>query len=283
MKLAITWTSSKRKFAPLVYQGDLEKCLYDVSQMGYKGIELAIRTPLDISKREVSRLNSRYNLSVSAITTGLIRSEDGLEFSSLDYMVREKAVSRVKEIINFSLEFNAPVIIGLVRGNLQEEIMDRQRQHITDCFLACAEYAEKQQAKMIIEPINRYETNFLNTISETVSFIDELQTTSIGTMIDVFHMNIEEDSFKNISHAGNYLWYVHVADNNRLAPGLGRLDFNEIIGYLHELKYNGYYSLECIPSSSPYDTALQNINYLRSITGTTSKKKEILYESSCVD
>ncbi len=84
MKIAITWTSEKRKFAPLIFTGSLEKAMEDASALGYQGMELAVRTGKDVPTETVERLLKKYKMEVSIVATGLARAEDGLSFTDGD-------------------------------------------------------------------------------------------------------------------------------------------------------------------------------------------------------
>ena len=82
---------------------------------------------------------------------------------------------------------------------------------------------------MVIEPLNRYEINFLNTIKEALEFLSSLGDDNIGILADSFHMNIEEANFyQSIIETGDRLWHFHIADSNRWAPGFGHIDFESI-------------------------------------------------------
>lgn len=268
MKIAITWTSEKRSFAPLILTGKLAKCIEDASILGYQGIELAVRTGKDVSVEEVSKLLSKYNMEVSAVTTGLARAEDGLSFSDMDEKVRQQAVERVKEQIEFASKVKAPVILGLLRGQLDMDEATRRNQleWVVDCFKECGNYARKLNVDIIIEPINRYETNFLNTVEETIEFTKKIDLPNIGIMVDTFHMNIEERDFaKSMDIGARYLKYVHLADSNRLAPGFGHLNFEKFINLLLNVGYEGYLSIECLPKPNPISAAKQAIEHIRKI------------------
>ncbi len=76
---------------------------------------------------------------------------------------------------------------------------------------------------MVLEPVNRYETNFINSVPQALAMLDRLgEPERQGVMPDVFHMNIEDRSLAgSFRQAGARTGYVHLADSNRLAPGRG--------------------------------------------------------------
>lgn len=265
MKMAITWTSQKRKFAPLLFTGSLEKSMEDASALGYGGMELAIRTSKDVSAGQVNGLAEKYDLEVSMVTTGLARAEDGLSFSDMDERTRRRAVERLKEQIGFAAELKAPVLVGLILGQLdvEEKVRNHQVGWIVECCRECGAHANTYGVRVVVEPINRYETNFLNTIEQSVDFIRRVDLSNVGIMADTFHMNIEErDLSESLEKGAEYLKYVHLVDSNRLAPGFGHLDVKQIIQTLQKIGYDGFLSIECLPEPDSMTAAKQAIEYV---------------------
>jgi sugar phosphate isomerase/epimerase len=126
----------------------------------------------------------------------------------------------------------------------------------------CADYAP--EIKFAIEPLNRYETDFLNTIEETTNILKLINARNVGILIDTFHMNIEEVSItKSIASSSSLLFHVHVADSNRRAPGFGHLNFDELFSTLKKVGYNGFVSAEILPLPSIEKAAEQTIKLLK--------------------
>ena len=126
---------------------------------------------------------------------------------------------------------------------------------LVEIFSDSAEYAEKCGVIIAIEPLNRYETNMINNTQEGLSLIEQIDSPAIQIMYDTYQMNIEDASFKHsIKKAKGKIVHVHVADNNRLAPGRGHIDFEEILHALNSIDYQGYISLEtyCISPEQLY-------------------------------
>ena len=115
--------------------------------------------------------------------------------------IREAAVKRIKDQVDFASLVGANVIIGLIRGPLPEGEFERAtaRTYATDCLKECADYAQKAGVQLPIEAINRYETNFLTTAEEADRFIREIDSNEVGLHLDTFHMNIEEVSIEEAS------------------------------------------------------------------------------------
>lgn len=266
MKLAVTWTAQKRTFAPLLFTGDIKECFRKASEMGYQGVEMSIQSETDVAVQVVIDAADRYGLKVSAVGTGLALMEDGLSFSSHDENIRKAAGERFNEQIAFAAKLNAPVILGLIHGKLSncQDTSRREREWIYDITLSSALYAKELGVDFIIEPINRYETNFINSISEALDFIAEIDTGNLGVMADVFHMNIEEINISDsLRLAGNNLTYVHLSDSNRCRPGGGHIDFKTILSILHEIDYKGFMSMEFLPGANADASAREAIAFIK--------------------
>jgi sugar phosphate isomerase/epimerase len=95
--------------------------------------------------------------------------------------------------------------------------------------------AEREGVQLAIEPLNRYEADNVNNVREALDLISD-RTYEHGLIARHLHMNIEERTIEDaIRRAGRKLIHVHVADSNRLAPGLGHIDFHKVIGALMDL------------------------------------------------
>ena len=102
--------------------------------------------------------------------------------------------------------------------------------------------------ELIVEPVNRYEVNFINNCAEGLEIVRRAGRRCVKLMPDLFHMNIEDASFRQaFESARDYIGYVHVADSNRLAPGWGHLPFDEIFRILSDIRYDGYITAEILP------------------------------------
>ena len=96
-----------------------------------------------------------------------------------------------------------------------------------------------------IEPLNRYETDFINTVDEGLYLCSLINHSHIGLLLDVYHMNIEEKNInESIKSAKNKLFHFHVAENDRGIPGSGTLDFDSIFETLKEINYSANVTLE---------------------------------------
>jgi len=249
MKLSFVVSVQETGF-DYIGKGNLSSKLNLVKSTGYNGVELSIRNPSKVRLEYLEKQLSKNSLELSAIGTGQMFVDDGLSLSSLDRQTRKKAVNRIKEHIDLAEKFESRVIIGLARGKKkrQDEAEDRYRKHLNNSIEDICEYAEKRTTELVCEPINRYETQFLNRVDETLGFIKSFKCSYLKIMLDTFHMNIEEKDIPGaIKMASGFIAHVHLADSNRLCPGDGHIDFKEVIDVLKETGYKNYLSAEVLP------------------------------------
>ncbi len=94
--------------------------------------------------------------------------------------------------------------------------------------------------KIALEPLNRFETYFLNTAEDALKLVQEVGSPQVGIHLDTFHMNIEEKSlYQAIKTAGNYLFHVHTCENDRGTPGEGHVEWDQVFKALKEINYQG--------------------------------------------
>jgi len=123
------------------------------------------------------------------------------------------------------------------------------------------EHAKALGVKIAIEPLNRFETNFLNRHDQAL-LLAKAVGPDVGVCLDVYHMNQEEaDMFKAIEAAGKKLYDLHVADNNRMACGMGMLNWRKLFQTLEKIGYKGSLTVEFVPPidrtpANPYKNAL---------------------------
>ena len=265
MKLSIVLSAQPTSFSAIPFSEGLAENIVKISKLGYDGVELAVRQPDKIDLDWLKPFLEENNLVVPAIGTGQILSEEGLSFLNPDEEIRRKAIERIKSHVHLAKELNAHVIIGLVRGQIQKEpSADLQEQWLIEAFAECA--SADESVKMVIEPINRYETNVINTIESGLNFIEKVGMDNIGLLLDTFHMNIEEPSItESILLAKSRCFHFHVADSNRWYPGAGHINFQEIADTLTDINYDGFVTAEMLPLPDGDTSAVKTIEYMRKL------------------
>lgn len=263
IKLSIAIASLNALPSAFVVWRGFEESAIKASHMGFDGIELALKDTNEISPEELHKLLRKNNLVVSCISTGQIYADTGLMFTEPDDHKRKLLSIRFQNIIDLAADFGKMVNIGRVRGQLGSEPEEAIIRCI-EMIERLSEYAYKKDVKLVIEPINRYETDFINSLSQAEKFIKSIDLQNIGLMPDVFHMNIEDRFIgKELEKYSSLIKYIHIADSNRHAPGWGHIDFDDIFEHLKAVEYSGWLSVEILPIPNPDEAALQSISFLK--------------------
>jgi len=267
MKTSIVLSTHAASFSAVTYQGDFEANLGRIAALGYDGVELAVRDPDLLDLGFVQAALARHGLPVPAIGTGQAFSEEGLSLTDPDAAIRKQTAERIRRQVDLARLLGAAVIIGLIRGKVQPGVSREQAMGWLEKGLAeCAGYAHQQGVRLALEPVNRYETDLIISVSEGLSLISSIGADNLGLLVDTFHMNIEEPSIEgSIRAAGAAILHCHVADSNRWHAGAGHLDFASILSALEEAGYQGYLSAEVLPLPNPDECARRNIEYLRRV------------------
>jgi sugar phosphate isomerase/epimerase len=268
MKLAVTATPEEARLAPVLLRGPLSESFALASRYGCDGIEVHLRNPHDLDWQEIVGLSRRYSLPVTTLGTGMAAGMDGLTFTDAKNEVRSQAVERVKAHIELAARLGSAVTIGVLNGNLGNDAKQaaKRREFHFACLQQCCRAAADAGVPLLLEPLNRYESDWFNTSEDALGVIAQLGAASLKYLADTFHMNIEEvDVAASIRRAGNLLGYVHLVDSNRRGPGQGHLSFEEVLKALIDVGYDGYLSLECLPKPDAESAIKNSLKYIRKI------------------
>lgn len=156
------------------------------------------------------------------------------------------------------------IVFGSGGARQVPEGFPRTRAHdqILEFLAAAANYAREHGVVIAIEPLNRSETNMINSIAEAVQFADELMQPEIQVLVDFYHQMLEDEAFDEIVRAGKRIVHVHVADTDRLYPGSGKYDYQRFARSLADAGYNKRISVEC--NFRDFDKEVpQSIQFLR--------------------
>ncbi len=263
MKLSIVVSTQPASFSALAYTGRLSENISKIRGLGYDGVELAVRDPRMLDLPALESVLSSEAMPVPAIGTGQVFGEEGLSLTHEDEKIRRQAIERVKSHVHLAQSLDALVIIGLVRGRSGKmRETGRAERLLLEAVRECA--SETKSVRLAIEPINRYETDLLNTVASGLQLVEEVQMDNVGLLLDAFHMNIEEPSIKDsIAASGERLFHFHIADSNRWYPGAGHIDFRSIVDTLDGIGYQGFVSAEILPIPDPDTAAAQTIEFMR--------------------
>ncbi|WP_372999747.1 TIM barrel protein [Lutispora sp.] len=277
MKIAVAIASENALPSAFVVFRGIEESIKKAAELGYDGVELALLDKDQVDVNKIKELINKYNMEIPVISSGQVFAGSGLWFTSPDVEKRKRVIEVFKGLVDVAVVFGAMLNIGRVRGFIAEgETLEETEQRFAEVLEEVSDYANKKGVKLILEPVNRYEINFINNCDQGVDLINKLGISGLGLMPDVFHMNIEDASIEgNLKKYIDYIDYVHFADSNRLAPGWGHLDFESIVDALKEVNYDGWISVEILPEPNSDSAAEQAIKHLRTLI---PKNKEKAYE-----
>lgn len=267
IRLAVAVASAEALPSAFVVWRGIEESIERAAQFGYDGVELALKTPDEVDPADVRRRLDRCGLVCPCISTGQVFAGLGLHFTTRDRAKRVQVIEIFRGMIDLAGELGdtpAMVNIGRARGFVEdgEQPVDAEKRFI-EVARELGDYAADRRVTLVLEPVNRYEVNFVNSVAEAAALVEKVGSDNLALMPDVFHMNIEDASIvgelvRHIRRVG----YLHLADSNRLAPGQGHTDFRAVFSALKTAGYDGWAGVEILPRPDPDTAARQAIEHL---------------------
>jgi sugar phosphate isomerase/epimerase len=253
------------KSGPWIFWEDLEKSMEKASALGFDAVELFTASADVLEVNHLEDLLKKHNLQLAAVGTGAGKVLHGLTLTDPDPEIRRKAISFISHMISFGARFGAPAIIGSMQGNvLPFGGRDTTLEWLAQGLQILEKRAKESGVFLIYEPLNRYETNLLNTLEAGSAFLEKSELKNVKLLADLFHMNIEEENLPQaVLDYGKHIGHVHFADSNRSPMGLGHTDMAPIAEALKEIGYSGYVSAEAFPYPNPDAAAEQTIREFR--------------------
>jgi sugar phosphate isomerase/epimerase len=253
---------------PFVFWDGLSDACRRAGELGFDGLEVFPRSAEEVDWKRLRLLLDEHQLKLAAVGTGAGWVVHKSRLTDPDAGVRERAKAFAGEIIDCAGQLGAPAIIGSMQGRCDASV-DRQQAlaWLGGALEELAERAARHNVPVLLEPLNRYETNVLSTVAESISFIKSLQAPNVKLLADLFHMNIEEADIVSALHtAGSRLGHVHFADSNRRAIGFGHTNIEPIIAALREIRYDGWLSAEILPLPDAETAAAQTVKAFKQYT-----------------
>ena len=234
---------------PEDYKNDLSlrKELAVLNELAFTGVELNIAHPEKVNFEEIRDFLGEFNLQFTMFASGLTAKTFNLSLSSGDVNVRNEAVKKVNEIIDYLGNTDTGIILGFFKGSaVTSSNIEETRNYFKDSIRKIAAVAEKRKVRILIEATNRYESSVANSLADTVELLNEFDDNKcLEILPDTFHMNIEEsDMFGALKKHKNKYASIHISDNNRFFPGFGAINFKEVIKFLTSIGYQGGLAIE---------------------------------------
>ena len=266
MKSAVTVSLvPEARGGPFVFWHDLPAACRTAKALGFDGIEVFPPSPDAVDAGLLRRLLDEHGLTLAAVGTGAGWVQQRLTLCDPDATPRQKARDFVRSVIDFAGRFHAPAIIGSMQGRHGEGVdTTTATSYLGEALEDLGEYAEQYGVPLLFEPLNRYETNMVNTLEAGAALLRSLSTRNVLLLADLFHMNIEEaDIATAIRAGGDLIGHVHFVDSNRRPAGLGHIDYAPIAGALREIGYDGFASAEALPYPDSEGAARQTMTAFR--------------------
>ena len=265
MKIAVTVAGSEAKESAFVVWRGFKESIIKASECGYDGVELALKDASEIDEGRLKQWLELYGMEVSCISTGQVFADRGMYFTHQDPVIHRETVGVFADLIKLASVFGGKVNIGRARGFIPEgSSRQMTEKRFIETMREICDIAGQYNVEMILEPVNRYEINFINSVDEGAAILEQVGRTNCGLQPDVFHMNIEDDDIgKSLMRNKKWIRYVHLADSNRYAPGMGHIDFQGVFDALRMADYDGWVSVEILPGEDPDKMAKTSIQYLK--------------------
>lgn len=213
-----------------------------VKSMGFDILEISVENPDLIDVKAVKEILKENQLD--GIICGAFGPDRNI--CSTDPEIRENARKYILWLIDAAAEIGSETVCGPMYSSVGKEHLEdpaeRQEewQRAVSGIQEMAGYAQKKGVKLALEPLNRFETDMINVVSQGLKFIEETGMDNVGFHLDTFHMHLEEkDSGEAIRKAGNKIFHFHACENDRGVPGTGQVRWEEIAKALKETNYPG--------------------------------------------
>jgi len=248
---------------PFVFWDNPHAACEKARELGFDAVEIFAPDADTLESPDVRSAIDDNGLALAAVGTGAGWVKHKLTLSSPDAAVRRKAIEFVKSIIEAGAGFKAPAIIGSMQGRWIEN-RDLEMHDLKEALEDLGEFAGALGVPLIYEPLNRYETNFVNAVGGGLVLLSQLRTRNVKLLADLFHMNIEEaDIAQAIRRGSSAIGHVHFVDSNRRPAGDGHIDFKAIAKSLAAIGYDGFLSAEALPWPDPEAAAARTIATFR--------------------
>ena len=275
MKLSVAVAGKQAPPSAFVVWRGFEESISKAADLGYHGIELALKTAEDIDPDRLSSWLSKHSMEVSCISTGQVFATLGLYFTHPDAEVRRKVIDLFDGLTTLAADFGRMVNVGRTRGFIGEgQSRQEAEQLFIDTSRQICDRAGERGVTIIIEPVNRYEINFVNNLDQGAELLAKVGRENLGLMPDVFHMNIEDAHIgASLAKHAALVKYIHFADSNRWAPGWGHLDFDDVFAGLREANFDGWSSIEILPEPDPDSAARKAAETILPMIETYNKNR----------
>jgi len=220
--------------------------------LGFQALDIPVRT---LDERDIQATRTELDaLGMRVVAVAGVGEPHDL--TSDDESIRKATLGYLKKLVRNTHAIGAELLAGVYygpmgrlvgRGPTSEEL-ERSAQGLKQV----AHFARDFGVKLVLEPLNRYETYLLNTAEQGLQMVERIDEPNVGLLLDTYQMNIEEKDFYDpIVSAGNRLLHCHVCENDRGIPGTGLVHWDRVFQGLRDINYQGVLTIESFVSSIP--------------------------------
>jgi D-psicose/D-tagatose/L-ribulose 3-epimerase len=215
--------------------------------MGFDIVEIPIESETDIDYAKTAEAYKRLGLKCSVCAVMGSRRDPAHE----DPDIQRGGVAYLKHLVDAVALMGGELVAGPVYsavGRQWQATQEQRKRDLERCAKNLKEVARHAEAKGVtiaIEPLNRFETSFINLMEQAIELMELVGSPRLKLMMDTFHGNIEEKSLgKAIELAGRDLVHLHANENDRGTPGSGHVAWAEVAAALKKIKFDGSLSIE---------------------------------------
>lgn len=224
----------------------IETTIDRMKRLGYDGIQI-MGEPRKYDWKHVRSLLDNNGLKCFGSVSIMVKGRDLIH---ADPYYREMTVAYLKECLDMVAALGGD-IFTLVPSEVGKIVAmadaETEWAWAVENIREVVRYAAKHGIRVGLEPLNRFETNFLNRHDQALRLMQDVNEPNVGVCLDAFHINIEEaDPYQAILNTGKHLVDFHVADNNRFPPGDGAWDWKKLISTLKQAGYEGQLTVEFV-------------------------------------
>lgn len=231
------WTAEAGKYA-----------IEQTAKAGFDLIEILLSNSMEIDAKAVKKQLKENHLEV--VCSLNLPKEAHIAFYP------KEAEKLIKNAIDKTSDLETNFLGGVLHGGIGvfsgNPLNENEKNTIVEVWSSVADYAKEKDVNIAVEPINRYESYVCNTAENVLELIEKTGKDNLFLHLDTFHMNIEENNFRDpILLANQKLKHIHVTESHRGMLGEGTVNWNQFFDALKEINFEGNLVLENFSSSIP--------------------------------
>ena len=227
------------------YDSQVHNLLPLIKEKGFDGIEIPLFRLEGFNAAAVRKDTEALGLECTVASAFI----QGLSPISEDASTRARAIQHLKDLIQAAAEAGARIFCGPMYSPVGY-LPGRRRtadewKYAVDGLQQLGDTLTANRVTLAVEPLNRFETYFLNTAADAALLCDQVNHPNIGILFDTFHANIEEkDIAAGIRTVRKHLRHMHTCENDRGIPGSGHVEWPAVFQALRDIRYDGFLTIE---------------------------------------